>query len=154
MRSKRPDETSRGLLELLARFSAPAEVVTDRGGEFQGAFQQLLQQCFVDHRLTSTGHPQADGGAERLVQVVKAALRKHCKEAERSDDWDLQLRREAPAGPEQALPEADPVLFPNAATRRRDQEAAVFDGKRVKRSVITGKGRQRRQVPYLDIIVH
>ncbi len=47
----------------------------------------------------------------------------------------VKLRREAPAGPEQALPEADPVLFPNTATRRRDQEAAAFDGKRVKCSV-------------------
>ena len=58
----------------------------------------------------------------------------------------VKLRREAPAGPEQALPKVDPVLFPNAATRRRDQEAAAFDGKRVKRSVFTGQGRQRRQV--------
>jgi hypothetical protein len=89
-RSKRPDETSRGLLELVARFSAPADVVTDRGGEFQGAFQELLQQCFVNHRLTSAGHPQADGAAERLlVRVVKAALRKHC--GGRTDIWDLQL---------------------------------------------------------------
>ncbi|GLC33906.1 hypothetical protein PLESTF_000189600 [Pleodorina starrii] len=91
LRSKQPDETSRGLLELVARFSAPAEVVTDRGGEFQGAFAALLRQCFVDHRLTSAGHPQADGAAERLVQVVKAALRKHCKDTGRTDDWDLQL---------------------------------------------------------------
>jgi hypothetical protein len=36
LRSKQPEETSRGLLELVSRFSAPAEVVTDRGGEFQG----------------------------------------------------------------------------------------------------------------------
>ena len=58
----------------------------------------------------------------------------------------VKLRREAPAGPEQALPEADPVLFPNAATRRRDQEAAAHDGKRVGRSVFTGSGGQRRKV--------
>ena len=58
----------------------------------------------------------------------------------------VRLRRESPAGPEQALPEAEPVLFPNAATRRRDQEAAAYDGKRVRRSVFTGQGGQRRKV--------
>lgn len=91
LRNKTPEETSRGLLEVIARFSAPAEVVTDRGGEFQGAFDQLLLQCFVDHRLTSAGHPQADGAAERLVQVLKAALRKHCEERKEPDTWDQFL---------------------------------------------------------------
>ncbi|KXZ54997.1 hypothetical protein GPECTOR_3g161 [Gonium pectorale] len=79
------------VLEVVSRFSAPAEVVTDRGGEFQGAFEQLLQQCFVDHRCTSAGHPQADGLAERMVQVVKAAIRMHCMESSSSDKWDEHL---------------------------------------------------------------
>ncbi|KXZ55384.1 hypothetical protein GPECTOR_3g510 [Gonium pectorale] len=77
--------------EVVSRFSAPAEVVTDRGGEFQGAFEQLLQQRFVDHRCTSAGHPQADGLAERMVQVVKAAICKHSMESGSSDKWDEYL---------------------------------------------------------------
>ncbi|GLI63656.1 hypothetical protein VaNZ11_006693 [Volvox africanus] len=91
LRSKQPEETSRGLLELITHFSAPAEVLTDRGGEFQGAFHQLLHQCFVDHRFTSASHPQADGAAERMVRVVKAALRKYCADVKRSDAWDQHL---------------------------------------------------------------
>jgi hypothetical protein len=58
----------------------------------------------------------------------------------------VKLRRDAPAGPEMALPEAAAVLFPNAATKRRDNEAAALDGKRVKRVVHTGQAGQRQRV--------
>jgi hypothetical protein len=91
LRDKSSEETARGLLELIARFSAPAEVVTDQGTEFQGAFEGLLEQCYVDHRCTSAYHPQANGAAERLVQVVKTALRKYCAESGQPDSWDRHL---------------------------------------------------------------
>jgi hypothetical protein len=77
--AKESVNTARAFLEnFLSRFGAPAEVVTDRGTEFQGAFEKLLTSCCIDHRTTSSDHPQADGLAERAVQTIKRALRKYC----------------------------------------------------------------------------
>jgi transposase len=52
-----------------------------------GAFEELLSSCFVDHRVTSPFHPQANGLAERVVQVVKRSLRKLC-ETRSTTQWD------------------------------------------------------------------
>ncbi|PNH01983.1 Retrovirus-related Pol polyprotein from transposon, partial [Tetrabaena socialis] len=79
------------LQHVLARFSAPAEVLTDQGTEFQGEFDTLLRECFIDHRTTSAGHPQSDGAAERVVQLVKRGLRKYCHERQAPNCWDQDL---------------------------------------------------------------
>ena len=88
---KRSDSTARAMLDIVARFGAPAEVLSDQGTEFQGAFEALLTQCFIDHRSTSAGHPQANGASERIVQVVKKGLRKRCEEQQLTDTWDEWL---------------------------------------------------------------
>ena len=75
---------------VLSRFGGCAEVLTDRGSEFQGEFQALLEKALIDHRLTARDHPQADGLAERMVQTVKKGLRKYCLTHNRRD-WDLYL---------------------------------------------------------------
>ena len=77
--------------KVISRFGAPAEVVTDRGTEFEGAFEDMLQKCMIDHRTTSASHPQADGLAERAVQTLKRALRKLSVEKGHLDDWDLDM---------------------------------------------------------------
>ena len=61
---------------VLARFGAPAEVLTDQGRDFFGASEELCMQTLIDHRTTSRDHPEADGLAERVVQIVKRGLRK------------------------------------------------------------------------------
>jgi hypothetical protein len=66
--------TAAALKGVLTRFGAPAEVLTDQGEEFQGEFAALLQKLLIDHQTTSQDHPQSDGSAERMVQVVKEAL--------------------------------------------------------------------------------
>lgn len=76
---------------VLSRYGACAEVVTDGGPEFQGAFHELLEKCFIDHRTTSPYHPQADGLAERAVQTIKAALRKVCTAKSSTESWAEQL---------------------------------------------------------------
>ena len=78
------------LNSVLSRFGAPAEVVSDQGSEFRGAFKSLLNQFGIDHRLASREHPQADGLAERLVQTMKQSLRKSVLER-CAADWDLVL---------------------------------------------------------------
>ncbi|GIL49963.1 hypothetical protein Vafri_6086 [Volvox africanus] len=90
--SKHSEQTARVLLErVLTRFSAPAEIVTDRGQEWGGTFAALCEQSLVDHRRTSPNHPQADGAAERIVQVLKRSLRKFCAAQGTAQEWDEQL---------------------------------------------------------------
>ena len=62
---------------VLARFGAPAEVLTDQGREFLGAFEELCTKALIDHRTTSRDHPKADGLAELVVQTTKRGLRKY-----------------------------------------------------------------------------
>ena len=62
MPSKESTETARVFWEfVLCRYGAPAEVLTDQGTEFRGAFQELLDEALVDHCRTSRDHPQAHG---------------------------------------------------------------------------------------------
>ena len=77
------------LQHVLSRFLAPAEVLTDQGREFQGEFEALLRKAHIDHRTTSRDYPQADGLAERMVQVLKVQLQKYCLEKNPTtwDDW-------------------------------------------------------------------
>ncbi|GAQ80426.1 hypothetical protein KFL_000540030 [Klebsormidium nitens] len=63
--------------DVLIRFGAPAEVVTDQGREFEGEFDELMFALYIDHIWSSRNHPQTDGLAERIVQVVKKAMRKY-----------------------------------------------------------------------------
>ena len=76
---------------VLARYGSCAECLTDGGQEWRGEFEALLEQCFIDHRVTSASHPQTNGCAERCVQTVKRALRKHCESAGSTDTWDEHL---------------------------------------------------------------
>lgn len=76
---------------VLARFGAPAEVLTDQGREFLGSFEALCTKALIDHRTTSRDHPEADGLAERVVQTVKRGLRKYGLLHGNHRDWDLML---------------------------------------------------------------
>ena len=66
-------------------------VVSDGGGEFRGAFDALLSSLFIDHRTTSANHPQANGLAERAVQTLKRAIRKHSETAKEDSVWDMAV---------------------------------------------------------------
>ncbi|PNG99676.1 Pro-Pol polyprotein, partial [Tetrabaena socialis] len=81
----------RACADVLACFGVPAEVVTDNDAEFAAEFAELLERCFIDHPTTSAGHPQADGAAERIVKVLKEALRKACYEAADPAAWEKGL---------------------------------------------------------------
>ena len=61
---------------VLGNFGVCAEVVTDNGTEFRGESSRLLEEHAIDHRTISEYHAQANGLAERIVQVLKRALRK------------------------------------------------------------------------------
>ena len=77
------------LREIIARHGCPKEVLSDNGGEFHGDFDALLQTYRIDHRLTSSNHPQANGLVERFNGVLCSALRK-CT-MENINDWDTHI---------------------------------------------------------------
>ena len=79
------------LSHVLCRFGACAEVVTDQGTEWQKEFHELLANSFIDHRMTSPSHPQANGLTERAVQTFKLALSKHIAQEGTTGQWDQYL---------------------------------------------------------------
>ena len=76
---------------ILARFGGCAQVITDNGTEYQGAFRSLLVECGIDHRNSSPNHPQTNGLVERTVGTIKRALRKHCELELNIHTWDVKL---------------------------------------------------------------
>ncbi len=78
------------LQQVLSRFRACVEYLTNQGSEFRGDFQDLIDHSFSDHRWTSRDHPQADGFSERMVQRCKKGLR-NIFLIRNKEDWDLAL---------------------------------------------------------------
>jgi len=78
------------LQQVLSRFGAYVECLTDQGSKFKGKFQYLFDHAFIDHRRTSRDHPQADGLVKRMVQTCKKGLKKICL-TRNKEDWDLAL---------------------------------------------------------------
>jgi transposase InsO family protein len=60
----------------LSRYPWPEACIHDNGGEFSGLpFQQLLQQCAIRSRATTSRNPQANAICERMHQTVGNILR-------------------------------------------------------------------------------
>jgi len=76
------------LQHILNRYSAPAQVTTDQGSEWEGEFAALMQEALIDHNTTSPNHPQADGLVERAIQSIKKCLKKSCTDTK---DWEERL---------------------------------------------------------------
>jgi hypothetical protein len=72
---------------ILFRFGAPAECLTDGGSEFKREFHMVCQKYNIEHRVISPDHPSANGAAERVVQILKAALRAYVLREGRKK-WD------------------------------------------------------------------
>ncbi len=78
-----PDKSSHStsqafLQQILSRFGACADCLTDQRSEFKGEFQDLLDHALIDHCRTSRDHPQVDGLTKRMVQTCKKGLQKIC----------------------------------------------------------------------------
>jgi transposase-like protein len=90
-----PDKSSEGVAyafldRVLSHFGALAKVLTDQGTKFQGEFQVLCDKALIDHQTTSRDHPEANGLAEHVVQMMKRALHKHDLQKGHLGDWDIQ----------------------------------------------------------------
>jgi transposase-like protein len=86
--------TAEALKRVLTMFGAPDDVLTDQGEDFEGEFAELLKSLMINHRVTSRNHPQSDGLAERMVQTIKATLRRY-RLAYNKLHWDQFLSRVA-----------------------------------------------------------
>ena len=69
---------------VLARYGACAEVVTDGGGEFKDASDELLVRAMIDHRVTSLNHPQVNGASERMAKTIKKGIERYVNSSEDS----------------------------------------------------------------------
>lgn len=58
------------------RFGAPAQVITDRGNEFEKAVPKLCEWLWVSHIRTSAYYPQTNGAVERQHADIKLMLEK------------------------------------------------------------------------------
>ena len=65
---------------VLARFGRPVEVTTDNDVEYRAEFHQLCTDNGIDHRMITGDHLESNGLAERLVHIMKKALRKYALE--------------------------------------------------------------------------
>ncbi|GJP69099.1 hypothetical protein CLOP_g25728 [Closterium sp. NIES-67] len=75
--------------QVLTRYGACGEVLTDQGTEFQGSFAELLKEAGITHRVTSRYHPQSDGLIERMIHTIKKGLRVYREQKKR--EWDTEL---------------------------------------------------------------
>jgi hypothetical protein len=92
--NKTPESTTYAYkLHVLGKYGASAECLTDGGGEWQGCFDKMLKENFIDHRKTGADHPQSNGLVERAVGTIKGCLKKIVSARAYNDDWDDQLWR-------------------------------------------------------------
>ncbi|KXZ50136.1 hypothetical protein GPECTOR_17g772 [Gonium pectorale] len=144
--NKSAQSTAAAFLDnVLSRFSAPAEVLTDRGTEWQGEFAELLEQCLIDHRETSAEHPQTDGAAERIVQMPvrrDAVLRV----VDVYDNGVATLMGRCGTERKEHAPVPEPKIFPSAREKRRAKEAEKLEGSVVRRSLRDPKTLRPRKV--------
>ena len=76
----------------VSTFEAPAEILTDQGREFLGAFEELCIKALIDHCTTLRDHLEVNGLAKQVVQATKRGLRKYGLLRERGHrDWHHML---------------------------------------------------------------
>ena len=122
---------------VLAHFGAPAEVLTDQGTEFYGAFDEMLERWLIDHRRSAPEHPQSDGKSERGVKTIKTACKAMALDAQDPKRWDdflptLMIAYNASAqqatriSPYHLMYAAAPVIPPGARARLSEPMDAAW----------------------------
>jgi hypothetical protein len=78
-------------LHFIGVFGAMAEVISNKGTEFAAEFHEMITTLGIDHRQSSAGRPQANGLAERMVQLFKKSVHKHVAELNYDLQWEMSL---------------------------------------------------------------
>ena len=83
MKSTTAEKTVEVVREMFSRYGLCNELVSDNGPQFiSDEFKSFLYTNGVKHTLTAPYHPASNGAAERAVQTLKNALKKHSLEKE------------------------------------------------------------------------
>jgi hypothetical protein len=62
--------------EVICKHGVPSNIVTDRGSQFTSRFwNRVCSHLSIDHRLSTSFHPQTDGQTERQNQTMEQYLR-------------------------------------------------------------------------------
>ena len=62
--------------EVICKHSVPSNIVTDQGSQFTSRFwNRVCSHLSIDHRLSTSFHPQTDGQTERQNQTMEQYLR-------------------------------------------------------------------------------
>jgi hypothetical protein len=76
--------------EIICRYGAPKQLLTDRGTNFMSEVMSKVTQIFRIHKInTSAYHPQTDGMVERFNSSLLKMLASYT--ASNQQDWDLWL---------------------------------------------------------------
>ena len=76
--------------QILTRFGAPLEIVSDRGTHFLNeVIEELTNSYLIKHRKTTPYHPKCNGLTERANGIMGKILNKTVNE--HKTDWDLKL---------------------------------------------------------------
>jgi hypothetical protein len=77
---------------IFPRFGTPRIFISDGGTHFTGKnFKKCLSKLGIEHRVSTTYHPQTNGQAETLNRQLKSILNKTIEK--RGKDWSKKLDR-------------------------------------------------------------
>ena len=77
------------LFSMFCDFGFPRILISDNGAEFVNQLvAHMVENCGIDHRLTTAYHPRANGTAERYVGTATRAIRKLLQGEDRA--WDTK----------------------------------------------------------------
>jgi transposase InsO family protein len=78
--------------EIVCHYGCPAEVLTDKGSNFNAEIlSNYLGNLKVKHLRTTAFHPRTNGLNERFNGVLGGIIRKLCEE--KTNNWDLYLEQ-------------------------------------------------------------
>jgi transposase InsO family protein len=134
------------LLNIIARFGAPAEIITDNGTAFKQEFRDFCRRRLIHQRFITEDVPRSNGLAERAVQTVKHALRKFAAQKHHALDWDTNGLAAILAG-YRLTPKPHPSIPQHASYSRSIQSSTLLSISPVWARSITAKTIQKSSTP-------
>ena len=76
--------------DIITRFGCPLTLISDQGTHFiNKTIKTLTDQFQIDHRRSTTYHPQSNGAIEAFNKTLTSGLTKICNA--HKDDWDEKI---------------------------------------------------------------
>ena len=84
------DSVIQFLFHIFVRYGLPRDIITDGGPQFAGnKIAATLKNYYVQHKITTPYHPQANGKVESSNKIIEAILTKTI--ASHRHDWAARL---------------------------------------------------------------